>query len=102
MIFRDLDPIQEAEFRQWAIANYTAGQEISELWHPVVRQQCQRINDVASENKAWKRFIHKHEDTIDAVIRREAPGFPIDDEERENWVRNNEALYNLALSEGLE
>jgi hypothetical protein len=42
--FRKLSA-EEAEIsRQWARKNYTPGQEINSLWHPVIRTECQRMN----------------------------------------------------------
>ena len=43
-LFRPLDPEDEAKFRQWARANYKAGDPVSPLWHPVVRNECDKIN----------------------------------------------------------
>lgn len=42
--FRDLDDAEEKEFRQWARDNYQPGQPVSSIWHPVVRDECKRIN----------------------------------------------------------
>lgn len=42
--FRELSPAEEQEFRQWARDNYTPGAEQSPLWHPVVRDECNKIN----------------------------------------------------------
>ena len=42
--FRDLDDAEEKEFRQWARDNYQPGQAVSSIWHPVVRDECNRIN----------------------------------------------------------
>ena len=49
-LFRKLDAAQEAEFRQWARANYQPLSEISGVWHPVVQDECARINAEAGEN----------------------------------------------------
>lgn len=42
-MFRFLDKEEEAKFRRWARENYTPFTEISELWHPVVQDECRRI-----------------------------------------------------------
>ena len=42
-MFRSLNKREEAEFRVWARRNYTPGNEISEVWHPVVRDECRRM-----------------------------------------------------------
>lgn len=44
MPFRDLPPGEEHAYRQWAIDNYKKGAPISPVWHPVVRDECERIN----------------------------------------------------------
>lgn len=42
-MFRLLNKKEEAEFRGWARRNYTPGAEISEVWHPVVQDECRRM-----------------------------------------------------------
>lgn len=42
-MFRLLNEKEETEFRHWARQNYTPGTEISEVWHPVVRDECRRM-----------------------------------------------------------
>ena len=42
--FRELDRLEEADFRQWARDNYTPNSDISPIWHPVVRDECKLIN----------------------------------------------------------
>lgn len=42
-MFRRLSKNEAAEFRLWARRNYAPGTEISELWHPVVRDECRRM-----------------------------------------------------------
>lgn len=42
-MFRFLDKEEEANFRLWARQNYTPFTEISELWHPVVQDECRRM-----------------------------------------------------------
>ena len=44
--FRTLEPDEDSEFRQWAQNNYKSGDEISELWHPTVRDECAKINQL--------------------------------------------------------
>lgn len=41
--FRELDEDEEEEFRKYARENYTAGEEIKTVWHPVVKLECLRI-----------------------------------------------------------
>ena len=42
-MFRFLNKEEEAKFRRWARDNYTPFTEISELWHPVVQDECHRM-----------------------------------------------------------
>jgi hypothetical protein len=42
-MFRFLDKEEEAKFRLWARENYTPFTEISELWHPVVQDECRKM-----------------------------------------------------------
>lgn len=42
-MFRFLNKDEEAKFRQWARENYTPFTEISELWHPVVQDECRQM-----------------------------------------------------------
>ena len=43
-LFKDLDPEEEEEYRQWARDNYEPFSEIKGIWHPVVQSECTRIN----------------------------------------------------------
>ena len=42
-MFRQLNEKEAAEFRLWARRNYAPGTEISEVWHPVVQDECRRM-----------------------------------------------------------
>jgi hypothetical protein len=44
-MFKDLTPAQERVFRAWARAFYTPGSDISELWHPILREECALMNE---------------------------------------------------------
>jgi hypothetical protein len=44
-IWRVLSPEEEIEFRQWARNNYTKGFTINSIWHPVVRDECNKMNN---------------------------------------------------------
>ena len=43
-IFRDLTPLEIADFERWANNNYTPHTEIKGIWHPVVQARCAAIN----------------------------------------------------------
>jgi hypothetical protein len=47
-LFRELNPEEEAEFRQNARENYVVGTEINEVFHPVWRDEARKMNDEAS------------------------------------------------------
>ena len=42
-MFRFLTKDEEVTFRRWARDNYTPFTEISELWHPVVQDECRNM-----------------------------------------------------------
>lgn len=52
-LFLDLNAEQEVEFRQWARDNYTPGDPIKGIWHPVVQDECVRINKETFENPSY-------------------------------------------------
>ena len=45
--FRDLTADEVDAFRDWADENYAPHGPINDLWHPVVRERCEAINDEA-------------------------------------------------------
>ena len=48
-IFRDLTPAEEIEFRKWARETYQPFTKISGVWHPVVQDECIKINKENAE-----------------------------------------------------
>lgn len=44
MFFRTLTPVEESKFRKWAYENYEPGTEIKGSWHPIVQDECVKIN----------------------------------------------------------
>jgi len=38
--FKELSEEEKKEYRQWARSNYTIGDHISPIWHPVVVDEC--------------------------------------------------------------
>ena len=50
-IFRSLEPAEESGFRAWAHANWQPGQFINPLWHPVVRDECARMEAEAQARR---------------------------------------------------
>ena len=45
VIFRKLDAEEEEEFRKWARESYVPHSPINPVWHPVVRDECRKINE---------------------------------------------------------
>jgi len=43
-LFNRLSPDREKEFRQWARENYEKYSPINGTWHPVVQDECVKIN----------------------------------------------------------
>lgn len=42
--FINITPQDAALFRKWARENYKAFTPIKEVWHPVVRDECAKLN----------------------------------------------------------
>ena len=43
-MFKDLTPEETIEFKEWARKNYVPFALIPEIWHPVIRDECVKIN----------------------------------------------------------
>lgn len=48
MFFRDLGEEEQAKFRAWARENYKPFSDIKGIWHPVVQDECRKINEEQS------------------------------------------------------
>jgi len=44
-MFRELSKEEEKEFRKWARDNWQPGEHISSVWHPVVRDEIQKMQE---------------------------------------------------------
>ena len=63
MLHRELNSIEEVEFVEWANDNYQANQPIDrELWHPVIVQRCDEIND--------SHYTRRNQEVIDRALSR--------------------------------
>ena len=51
-LYRRLDAREEDEFRQWARDNFVPGVAAKASWHPVVRAEWGRLQDIA-----WNGYI---------------------------------------------
>jgi hypothetical protein len=50
--FRDLSPAEQSQFRDWARENYKPGEDINPCWHPVVQDECCKIELAALAKEA--------------------------------------------------
>ena len=48
-----------------------------------------------------RAFIRENRAEVDAAIHRVVPGITLNDEDRRQWILNDEGLYNWARSEGV-
>lgn len=54
------------------------------------------------KTKAKREFIRENREEIDNAIRRRCPNIgSLNDSDREEWILNDEGLYNWARSEGV-
>jgi len=44
-LYRELTEKEEQEFREWARKNYVPFTDITGVWHPVVQDECRKINE---------------------------------------------------------
>jgi hypothetical protein len=49
VLFKNLTPEEEGKFRKWARDNYQPREEVSPVWHWVVRDECDKINEELDE-----------------------------------------------------
>ena len=49
--FRKLTVEEEQEFCEWARINYKPEDKIKEVWHPIVRKECNKINKERREQE---------------------------------------------------
>lgn len=43
-LWEDMSPEEEIDFRRWARENYKPFEPIKGIWHPVVQDECVKIN----------------------------------------------------------
>ena len=48
-LFKELTASEEHNFRQWAKDNYQPFTPISGVWHPVIQDECRRINEAVGK-----------------------------------------------------
>ena len=47
-MFRSLTAEEVTEYKQWVHDNWAVGDDIPELWHPVIRDECLAISEEAT------------------------------------------------------
>jgi hypothetical protein len=52
-LFRELSKKEEKDFRKWARDNYKAFTDIKGTWHPVVQDECRKINQESHVSPIW-------------------------------------------------
>ena len=62
MLFRELSEAEEKEFRGWARKFYVPLEPIKGIWHPVVQDECTKINSEVGSRVT--------EEAIESVIRK--------------------------------
>ena len=58
MIYKELNEKEIEEFKKWARDNYVPNSEINSAWHPVVKEECKKINDEELQQE-WEKDIAK-------------------------------------------
>jgi hypothetical protein len=54
-LFKDLTEAEETPFREWARVNYKPFTEIKGVWHPVIQEECAKINSAAQIEESLAR-----------------------------------------------
>jgi hypothetical protein len=54
-LFKESTKEEETPFREWARINYTPFSEIKGVWHPVIQEECAKINADAQIEKSLAR-----------------------------------------------
>ena len=49
-LFRDLSSDEEESFKEWAHEHYVPFEPIQGIWHPVIQEECAKINADAGSN----------------------------------------------------
>ena len=49
-LFKDLTDKEMTEFKDWARKNYKPFTEIKGVWHPIIQEECRKMNIEAAKN----------------------------------------------------
>tara|TARA_R110000868_G_scaffold188768_3_gene431559 strand:+ start:14275 stop:15405 length:1131 start_codon:yes stop_codon:yes gene_type:complete len=55
-MFKKLDAVEVAEFKQWARDNYRLGEQIQKFWHPSIQEECAAMNEEEYQRAARERI----------------------------------------------
>jgi hypothetical protein len=58
--------------------------------------------DIEDNSISMEEFIEEHREELTEIIKNTCPNCEIDDDEIENWILNDEGLYNWAREAGVE
>ena len=58
-LFKTLSDEEKKEYRKWARENYKTYEPIKGIWHPIVQEECVRMNEEAgmakdTSQKLWR------------------------------------------------
>lgn len=67
-LFKTLTPSEEVEFRKWARENYVPGGLLKSTWHPVVKDECRKINDEQTPYQKWAIGIESNQGSFQIAI----------------------------------
>ena len=107
--FRGLNAKEQTVFRQWARDNYKPGANINPVWHPIVREECEKMNreagseapteitpyvpkekqESAYETDLKEAFIPNFYTREDLEFITNATITPGEFEEFKDWMKNN-------------
>ena len=57
-MFRELSITEQQEFREWARENYLPEEHISPIWHPIIQEECQKINQEARQTEVMDHIYN--------------------------------------------
>jgi hypothetical protein len=74
----NLSPEQEKDFRNWARENYKPGEEVCSAWHPVVVDECKKMNEESENVTTEKEPEQTQRDRIRKEVERHFNKFGLD------------------------
>ena len=96
-LFRDLTDQEEEEFRQAARESYKPGQPVSDLWHPIYRDECYKITKESTSLVQDPDKIGIAQEYLNRALN-QLPTFT-EAASKENYLKNDLALVRAFLNE---